>query len=440
MDALRIFTALLILTFVDVTDMYCRDRSTVVADSLTRQPLAGASIFDHGGRFIGVSTKNGNILCATHTDYPLTVRYMGYHEGTVAKPGADTLFLPENVAELPEVVVDAKQRKMLHILAYAREYSTLSGYTDTVTMFREKMVDFMLPADAKTRFRGWRYPRVLKSRSYYRFTDAYGLDSVSDRCNNHFTWSDWIGIFPTMEIPARLVRLQSGTDTIYGRYSPAEIWRKGDDRVSLDVNVLADTASRRWVPNISLFFKNGDTDFEQFHLRMNYGNVTGGELTPLDLTGYSFNIESRGRGHGMFMFNRHDEPFFVTTYTEVYILDKEFITVKEAKKWGDRKFNTDAVEIFEPLDAPGLQPSTLALIERVNSIDADRVRLSLEPDRRLIGRNINKNNFSFGNRFLSMLKDLTGISSYKSRKNADRNWNQFRDSRRKRNRQRGGAQ
>ncbi len=347
MDALRIFTALLILTFVEVTDMYCRDRSTVVADSLTRQPLARASIFDYGGRFIGVSTKNGNILCATHPDYPLTVRYMGYHEGTVAKPGADTLFLPENVAELPEVVVDAKQRKMLHILAYAREYSTLSGYTDTVTMFREKMVDFMLPAD---------------------------------------------------------------------------------------------TASRRWVPNISLFFKNGDTDFEQFHLRMNYGNVVGGELTPLDLAGYSFNIESRGRGHGMFMFNRHDEPFFVTTYTEVYILDKEFITVKEAKKWGDRKFNTDAVEIFEPLDAPGLQPSTLALIERVNSIDADRVRLSLEPDRRLIGRNINKNNFSFGNRFLSMLKDLTGISSYKSRKNADRNWNQFRDSRRKRNRQRNGAQ
>ena len=37
MDALRIFTALLILTFVEVTDMYCRDRSTVVADSLTRQ-------------------------------------------------------------------------------------------------------------------------------------------------------------------------------------------------------------------------------------------------------------------------------------------------------------------------------------------------------------------------------------------------------------------
>lgn len=34
----------------------------------------------------------------------------------------------------------------------------------------------------------------------------------------------------------------------------------------------------------------------------------------------------------MFRFNRNDEPFFVNTFAEVYILDKEYITVKEARR------------------------------------------------------------------------------------------------------------
>lgn len=71
------------------------------------------------------------------------------------------------------------------MLAYVREYSTLSTYSDTVTLFREKMVDFMIVPDRKMKFRGWTSPRLLTSRSYYRFTDGEGLDSVSDRFNNH---------------------------------------------------------------------------------------------------------------------------------------------------------------------------------------------------------------------------------------------------------------
>ena len=71
-------------------------------------------------------------------------------------------------------------------------------------------------------------------------------------------------------------------------------------------------------------------------------------------------MESRGRGRGMFQFNRHDQPFFVTTYAEVYILDKEFISVKEAKKWDKRNFSEE-IEILEPAETPELAPSILAL-------------------------------------------------------------------------------
>ena len=72
-----------------------------------------------------------------------------------------------SVTELPEVLVESRHRNMLHVLAYVREYSTLTTYRDTVFLFREKMVDFMLPANKKTGYRGWRIPRVIRSESYY---------------------------------------------------------------------------------------------------------------------------------------------------------------------------------------------------------------------------------------------------------------------------------
>ena len=57
----------------------------------------------------------------------------------------------------------------------------------------------------------------------------------------------------------------------------------------------------------------------------------------------------------MFMFNRVDEPFFVSTYAEVYVVDKEFITVKEAKQWDSKKLASDDIAIYEPAEAPELQ-------------------------------------------------------------------------------------
>lgn len=397
----------------------------VVADSLTRTPLSSASVFNGKGIFLGISSSDGRIGFAAPSDYPLTVRYIGYHEKSVPHPGVDTVFLTENVAELPEVVVETKQKMMLHVLAYVREYSTLSSYTDTVTMFREKMVDFMLPNDSKPGYKGWKFPRVLNSRSYYQFTNAAGLDSVSNQCAHHFTWSDWIGILPPIRLPALLAGGDATCDTVSGKHVPSEIWRKAEGRVAIDVNVMADTAARKWVPGFASFLDNENIDFEQFRLRLHYSDVIGDELLPLDLSGYSFNIDSRGRGRGMFQFQRHDQPFFVTTYAEVYILDKEYISVKEAKKWEKRKFDSDAIEIYEPMEAPELQPATLALIERVNNVDKEQVRLSQTPDHRLM-RKVRKHNFNIGTRALSLLKQLTGITYYKSHKNFERRWKQSR--------------
>lgn len=423
----RVTIILLVAFYLSMFSAEGQTHNRVVADSATRKPLPSASIFDRQGNLLGISKSNGKMPFIHPDSYPITIRYLGFKEVTVPAIGADTIFLQENIAELPEVVVESRHHKVLHILAYVREYSNLTTYTDTVFLFREKMVDFMQPSDRKMKFKGWSNPRVLSCKSYYRFQNRHGLDSVSDRSGYHFSWSDWIGIAPSTHLPAGLCNVESGVDTIRGKYGTTEIWSRNNDRVNVEVNILNDTTSRKWVPNLAGFFRN-DLDFEHFRVRYNYGDVVTDSISPLDLTGYSFNIESNGRGHEMFRFHRFDQPFFVSTYAEVYMLDKEYITVKEARKWENRKFDADEVEIIEPAEAPALQAEITELISRVNEVDKEGIRLDFPPDYRLISKHKSKGrrNFHIGQRALMMLKDVTGITSYKYNKNMKRRWDELK--------------
>lgn len=395
----------------------------VVADSLTRASLPNASIFDRNGKLIATADHRGILPYISPTDYPLTIRYMGYHEIIVPAVTTDTLWMQENPARLPEVVVETRQQKALHILAYVREYSTLSTYTDTVALFREKMVDFMLPVDSKTSFKGWRHPRVLNSRSYYHFTNASGLDSVSDRCNNHFTWSDWVGISAPRQIPASLADTENSTYILPGKYLPTEIWTRKGDKISIDIDAMADTASYKWLPEVAPFAQKGNMEFEQLRLHLNYNSVSDGKVSPVDLTGYSFNIDSRGRGHSMFRFNRRDEPFFVSTYSEVYLLDKEYITIKEARKWEHNKPHPSEMDIYEAPEAPDLQDAVLRVIARVDGLDHDLIRQGIGGDKLLRGKERIKRNF--GQEVLQRLKNIFGISYAIGKRKQSRHWHDF---------------
>ncbi|MGN0236801.1 MAG: hypothetical protein ACI4AK_01740 [Lepagella sp.] len=413
---------LIMLMGVVVIDLLGSPQRMVVADSLTRQPLPSATVFDSHGNTIGISDAKGRLPAIKSEHYPVTVRYLGYRETEVSDSGLDTIFMAEVATELPEVTVEDRRARVLHVLAYVREYSSLTTYFDTIFLFREKMVDYMITPDRRVKYKGWEDPRILKSRSYYRFTNTRGLDSVSDGCNHHFSWSDWVGISEAPEMPARIRGIGQKTETIYGKYSSTEVWTRSDDRVTVDVNVLADTLSQKWVPHLSTFFRE-KMDFEDFRVRYNYDNVTGDTLRLTDLTGYSFNIASKGRGRNLFRFSRKDQQYFVNTYAEVYILDKEYITTKEAKQWEEGKIDTTEVEIIEPATAPALQPAIEALVARVDNIDHDGLRLGYAPDKRLMGKPRKKQNF--GQRALSMLKGVTGISYFQGKKMMKKEWNEF---------------
>lgn len=416
----------LLLLAMTVTGVTAQTYHAVVADTTTRQPLPGATVFDRNGRVIGVSNRNGRTPYLSEEQLPVTVRYIGYGEKEVPTLNRDTIFMTESPRELAEVIVESSQHKVMHMLGYVREYSTLTTYTDTVFLFREKMVDYMLNPDPKVKFKGWGTPRVLKSKSYYRFTASQGLDSVSDESNYHFSWSDWVGVGSEFQIPERLRGKEVATDTVMGKYSPTEIWTRNRDRLTLNINVLADTMSRKWVKNLSSFFRK-NLDFENFRVRYNYDNVVSNKVSPMDLTSYSCNVESNGRGHEMFMFNRVNEKVFVSTYAETYILDKEYITLPEARKWEKLKLGADGIEIYEPADAPPLQTSVVALIDRVNNVDKEQVKLAQKQDMTLVRRKAAK--LHFGRRVLDLLKTATGISSVRAKRKEKRYWREFRKER-----------
>lgn len=282
---------------------------------------------------------------------------------------------------LPEFIYDPGENRALHILAFVRDSSSLTTYTDTVILFREKWVDFMVPERPTKKFKGWRTARVLSTKSYYRFKNYEGLDSVSDKCSHHFSWSDWVGIINRMRLPAKLVGNDNAVDTIYGKYSSAETWRRDGDDIFLRVNVLADTTARRWVPAFSKFFRD-EVEFDSFRVNFTFGSSEDEAVSSRDIWKINCEISSEGRGHPMFRFHRRDEPFFVTTSAQMYFIDREYIPIKEAEAWGVVDFRD--YNVIPPSDiVPGNSDEILALISRVEGIDHTDARMAFEVDQRL---------------------------------------------------------
>lgn len=382
---------------------YCREAVAIVVDSDDGTPLPKASVFDRNGKLAGLTSDTGEMPPLTDADYPVSIRCIGYGTITVSSPAQGLIKMRELAYELPEAVVSSRKQEVLHLTGYIREFSTLTTYSDTVTLFREKAVDYMLPTAHTRKFRGWRIPRVLASKSYYRFTDINGLDSVSDRFRQHFSWSDWVGIASHADLPAALRGAETATDTTYGKYSRALVWRRNGHRVNLDIDLLADTANLHWAPGIASFIRDG-LDVYSFTMKYAFAGVGENEILPNNISRMTYAIETKGRALDLFRVFRHDTPYYVSTYAELYITDREYLTVGQARKSENHPPRRGSVAIAAPADAPELQASVAALIERVNAIDRSKEQLAMAPDSRLSGAKWGEKHKK--NRFLQFLKSI----------------------------------
>lgn len=377
----------LICTLSAAVAFCCAAHATVVVDSVTGTPLSRASVLDKRGNVLGVCSDGGELPKIDRSAYPLTVSYIGYNPASVGYPPPERVEMREREYSLPEVVVDSKKHSVLHLLAYVREYSTLSTDYDTVQLFREKTVDFMIPAKKVKGYKGWLAPRVLASESYYRFTNTEGLDSVSGHFRQHFSWSDWVELLPELKLPQRLIDNSAAADTVMGKYSPATVWQRSGEDVSLEVDVLASADGVRWVPQLADFAAR-DVEFSGFNLKYRFSDVVSDAVFPSDINRISFSIESVGRGRNMRRIFHTTDPVRVDTYAELYVIDREYLTVGEAKRWEKEPLRGDEIGINAPAEAPDLTHSIRSLIARVEGIDYDALKLNEEADKIFLG---NKN-------------------------------------------------
>ena len=109
-----------------------------------------------------------------------------------------------------------------------------------------------------------------------------------------------------------------------------------------------------------------------------------------DIARMSFSIESNGRGRNLNLFFRTSDPVYVDTYAEIYMTDKEYISVPEAKRWEKALPRNGGIGFFPPPDAPELQPAIRSIVERVEAIDYSALRLNEKPDSRYAGKNLDK--------------------------------------------------
>ena len=88
-------------------------RETVVVDSLTGLPLPNASAFNRKGVAIGVCKSNGRLPRIPWSDYPITIRSIGYNEAVADDADTDSVKTVDNDMSPPEVVSESRSPNLL---------------------------------------------------------------------------------------------------------------------------------------------------------------------------------------------------------------------------------------------------------------------------------------------------------------------------------------
>ena len=100
----------------------------------------------------------------------------------------------------------------------------------------------------------------------------------------------------------------------------------------------------------------------------------------------TFTIETNGRGSGIYNMFRRNEPYFVNTYAEMFFTDREYITVKDAKKLEKHPPHAEDAPPVAPEWIPDPDAQVIAIVERVDTLDHARLHSHIQPDKRMLMR------------------------------------------------------
>lgn len=340
------------------------DAQRRVVDAVDHTPISAASIFDASGNIVGLTLLNGDFPDVPKSSYPITIRCIGYNQLIVDTDDDKIWEMTPTVYELDELVVVPVKRNVLKQTFYVREYFSLNNEKDSVTYFLEYMAHRFVPTTKDAKFGGNTSLRIINSCCYSRHKVGE-KDSVSVDYQSKFP--SLLSVFDLNDEPvdvAESLKKQSGPNRLYQKTSKSGIsliQKQNAQTFTTIEDFLAEKKNHRVSP-LPLKLLGMTMDINQLFMTHTYRANDSCVYLPKDLIEASFVMEADGIGKYLRKSLNSKKPIVIRSMLELYLVDSEYLSQKEAKQEYNDK---EAGLMFTiPSTVPPLNVATQKLVER----------------------------------------------------------------------------
>ncbi|MDE5785457.1 MAG: hypothetical protein K2H98_02900 [Duncaniella sp.] len=336
------------------------------ADRFLNETVPGVVVVSGFGDILGISDADGKIS-VDESDFPLSVRSLGYEAATV-KEKSDTVYLTPATYSLGEVIVTPVDRPITRVLTYVREYINASVYPDTMQCYNQYMYEYFI-TDGKVK--GYNKSdasgRKRNVISYSRYLDEDGDNLYGpgeDPDAEIFSLAHLMAKIPTNVIHApEAIRSGAKDFTVQGKYYPEYAWRKSNDLLIVDHDLLAGNKNHTLSP---LAFKiiGMTTDITEMRYSHAFRHNDAGQY---DIYDYLYGISTYHMSLKGKIFKKAlgiKEAVEMDGYVEYYPVLIQHLNVDEYKALKKEKGRT--IEFIYPDNVPPLLPAVERLVERVD--------------------------------------------------------------------------
>lgn len=335
---------------------------TVDADDM--MPVQGATVFSKSGVILGITDRNGEIKIDNEQYFPILISSIGYSQVTVSDNQQKVIKLVPAVYELAEVVVNAEEHPVKHVMCYIREYLSGTPNNDTLIFYNEHMADFFLTNGKVKGFKSRNTPRILASNLYAKICKQEVGDSVfkPQRRDEMFTWDNLASLPDIVLAPGKVLTEGKTHAELPGKYSTKEIAHLSPTTFTYQLDILADHKDHTMSP--AIFKLIGCTiDFTEllntYVFERNDDNIYNIE----DLISATVNMKVVGRGKWLKKIFNSDNSVNLYASYEIYPVSTEYLTVEEAKECLK---DSPAINMQR---SPNCQPIPEEIQEIVNMLD-----------------------------------------------------------------------
>lgn len=342
---------------------YAQQRVIDATDSI---PVSVASIFDFDGNVVGYTMDDGTFSEIPETAYPITIRCLGYEPLVIAEPKDTVWQMKQCFYDMPELVIVPGERNVMKQILYIRNYFSLCNEIDTVTHFVEEMAYRYVPAieGEKIGIGSQIHNSNCRSFSMHKVGD---LDSVAYEENSKsFILTSTLTNLSSKEILVHesLKNDSTGYYEKKGKSGLSLVQRLSNGVFTFKEDMLADKKNHSLSP-WPLKLMGFTMEINQFYTTNAFSINQDGKYYPKDLLEAGFMMEAEGRGKYIRKALDSKTPVEVRAMTEIYVVDRDFLTQDEAKEESAKEVQKMDFKI--PSNVPSLNEATLRLVKRAKA-------------------------------------------------------------------------